>query len=165
MHQLCQPTLAPPTPVAVVATLREVLRNVEAQCAPKSMAVHIDAPPDDIVVRLCESEFRQVLHNLLLNAFEASEPDSPLEATVRIDNSENLQITLRDHGHGIPPEFVGQIYEPFFTTKHHAGRSGTGLGLAISRSLVLALGGTIDFEHTPGGGATFHLHLPHREKD
>jgi two-component system sporulation sensor kinase C len=166
MHQLCRPTLAPPTKVAVIETLREVLRNVEAQCAPKSLAVRIDAPAEsEIVVRLCESEFRQVLHNLLLNAFEASVSGSPLEVDVRIEDLENLRITIRDHGHGIPAEFASHIYEPFFTTKHNVGGSGTGLGLAISRSLVLALGGTIDFEHTPGGGATFHLQLPYRNND
>lgn len=166
MHQLCRPTLAPPTRVTILATVREVLRNVEAQCAPKTLAVRIESPTvEEIVVRMCESEFRQVVHNLLLNAFEASSSGGPLEVYVQVDHPENLRITIRDHGHGIPAEFANQIYEPFFTTKHNVGRSGTGLGLAISRSLVLALGGTIDFEHTPGGGATFHLLLPYRSED
>jgi two-component system sporulation sensor kinase C len=166
MHQLCRPTLAPPTRFAILATLREVLRNVEAQCVPKTLAVRIESPTgDEIVAPLCESEFRQVVHNLLLNAFEASESGSLLELHVQVDHPENLRITIRDHGHGVPAEFANQIYEPFFTTKHNVGRSGTGLGLAISRSLVLALGGTIDFEHTPGGGATFHLLLPYRSED
>lgn len=164
MHQLCRPTLAPPAQVAVIATLREILRNVEAQCAPKVLTVRVDTTVEsEIVVRLCESEFRQVLHNLLLNAFEASVSGSLLEVDIRIETPENLRITIRDHGHGIPMGFASHIYEPFFTTKHNVGRSGTGLGLAISRSLVLALGGTIDFEQTPGGGATFHLQLPYRD--
>jgi signal transduction histidine kinase len=160
MNQLCRPTIAPPTNVAVVATLNEVLRNVEAQCFPKALQVHFRVPEHELTIRLCESEFRQIVHNLLLNAYEASTNHGELEVDVDCHASSNLRITIRDHGHGIPVEFVNQIYEPFFTTKHDLGRSGTGLGLAISRSLVLALGGTLDFEHTLGGGATFHLQLP-----
>jgi signal transduction histidine kinase len=153
----------------VIETIKEVVRNVEAQCAPKHLQVHIQASQDDVCVCLCEPEFRQIVHNLLLNAYEASPVDQSLEIRVHRTTSGNLQVVIQDHGHGIPKEFVDQIYEPFFTTKYEtgkqeAGRSGTGLGLAITRSLTLALGGTIDFEPTPGGGATFHLEIPSQEQ-
>lgn len=163
MNQLCRPTVAPATQFDVISTIKEVAGNVEAQCAPKRLQAHIRAPQEEVHVRLCEPEFRQIVHNLLLNAYEASSADSPLDIQVHRTGTGNLRLMIRDHGHGISKEFVDQIYEPFFTTKQESGRSGTGLGLAITRSLTLALGGTIDYEPTPSGGATFYLDLPTQE--
>jgi two-component system, sporulation sensor kinase C len=163
MNQLCRPTVTPATQVAAISTIKEVVSNVEAQCAPKRLQVHIQSSQEEVHVCLCEPEFRQIVHNLLLNAYEASLADSPLEIQVYRTDSGNLVVIIRDHGQGISSEFVEQIYEPFFTTKQESGRSGTGLGLAITRSLTLALGGAIDYEATPGGGATFRLDIPSQE--
>ena len=65
---------------------------------------------------------------------------------------------MSDTGHGIPPDDLRRIFEPFYTTK---GRGkGTGLGLAICRELAAALGGTISVESAPGQGSTFIVRLP-----
>ena len=67
-------------------------------------------------------------------------------------------ITVSDTGHGIPPDDLRRIFEPFYTTK---GRGkGTGLGLAICRQLTAALGGTISVESEAGKGSTFFVRLP-----
>jgi signal transduction histidine kinase len=67
-----------------------------------------------------------------------------------------VELTVTDTGAGIPPEDLGQIFEPFFTRKE----GGTGLGLAISREIALGHGGTLTCESVPGQGTTFCLTLP-----
>jgi signal transduction histidine kinase len=67
-----------------------------------------------------------------------------------------IEVAVTDTGVGIPPEDLGQIFEPFFTRKE----GGTGLGLAISREIALGHGGTLTCESAPGQGTTFRLTLP-----
>ena len=101
---------------------------------------------------------RQILLNLLSNAFDAVERGGKVSMTARVENGDDVVITVSDTGAGIPPDDLRRIFEPFYTTK---GRGkGTGLGLAICRELVAALGGSIGVESTPGRGSTFSLRLP-----
>jgi signal transduction histidine kinase len=69
---------------------------------------------------------------------------------------EQLQITIRDTGSGIPTQVLEQLYAPFRTTKP----GGTGLGLAITRRIVLAHGGRIVVESEVGRGTAFKITLP-----
>jgi signal transduction histidine kinase len=101
---------------------------------------------------------RQILINLLSNAFDAVERGGTVRLGARLENDDDVVITVSDTGAGIPPDDLRRIFEPFYTTK---GRGkGTGLGLAICRELVAALGGSITVESTPGRGSTFSVRLP-----
>src|SRR5690606_15596865 len=71
---------------------------------------------------------------------------------------EIVEIAVSDNGPGIPPDLLGQVFEPFVTTKDPG--KGTGLGLAVSARLIDAMGGTIRAESPAGGGATFTIVLP-----
>jgi signal transduction histidine kinase len=100
---------------------------------------------------------RQILVNLIANALDAVDRSGKVEiAAIAEDN--NVLITVSDTGHGIAPDDLRRIFEPFYTTK---GRGkGTGLGLAICRQLTAALGGTISVQSQPGQGSTFYVRLP-----
>jgi signal transduction histidine kinase len=63
---------------------------------------------------------------------------------------------VRDHGNGIAPKHLPQVFESFFSTK----RKGMGLGLSIARSVCEAHGGRIWAENAEGLGALFHVELP-----
>lgn len=67
-------------------------------------------------------------------------------------------IEVRDNGHGIPSEVRDRLFDPFFTTKEPG--EGTGLGLSICARLVEGMGGRIDAEDRPDGGASFVIRLP-----
>ena len=65
-------------------------------------------------------------------------------------------LTVSDNGMGIKPEYMGQIFNPFFTTKTR----GTGLGLAISKKIAKEHEGDLFVESEPGKGSTFTLTIP-----
>ncbi|MFH0765045.1 MAG: ATP-binding protein, partial [Calditrichota bacterium] len=68
-----------------------------------------------------------------------------------------ISVTIRDNGHGIPPENLKHIFEPFFSTK---GEFGTGLGLSITHDIVDRLGGEINVHSQVGEGTAFTVILP-----
>lgn len=127
--------------------------------------IDLEAEIDELPhIILDQQQIRQVLMNLVANAREALldpvDGDSPQgKVTVRCeDTGEHLRLTIADNGPGISTDARGRLFEPFYTTK--PGDSGSGLGLAICREFVEAHAGTIRFEDTPGGGATFVVELP-----
>ena len=76
-----------------------------------------------------------------------------------VDAADRLTvIEVRDNGHGISAELRDRLFDPFFTTKEPG--KGTGLGLSICARLVEGMGGRIDAEDRPDGGASFVIRLP-----
>lgn len=105
-------------------------------------------------------QLEQVILNLLVNALEAVRNSTTLGRTLtlrtRRPDAGSVQIAIQDAGPGIPPERLGRIFEPFYTSKPN----GLGMGLAICRSIVAAHGGRIWAENNPDQGATFCVRLP-----
>jgi signal transduction histidine kinase len=103
-------------------------------------------------------QLQQVLLNLLLNALDAMERDHGGRITVTVSQPDDQQvfISVRDQGIGIPPEIGERVFESFFSTKP----AGMGFGLALSRSIVEAQGGRLWFTRNEDRGTTFHLALP-----
>ena len=100
---------------------------------------------------------RQIVVNLLSNALDAVDRNGNIELEAHPVDDDVL-IRVSDTGHGIAPDDLRRIFEPFYTTK---GRGkGTGLGLAICRQLTAALGGTISVESEAGKGSTFFVRIP-----
>ncbi|HVU53346.1 MAG TPA: HAMP domain-containing sensor histidine kinase [Polyangia bacterium] len=100
---------------------------------------------------------RQIVVNLVSNALDAVDRAGRVSIVAAAEDADVL-ITVSDTGHGIAPDDLRRIFEPFYTTK---GRGkGTGLGLAICRQLTAALGGSISVQSQPGQGSTFYVRLP-----
>jgi signal transduction histidine kinase len=72
------------------------------------------------------------------------------------EETELVEVSVRDTGPGISPKVLRNLFIPFFTTKSQ----GTGLGLAISQAIVQNAGGTIEVHSQPGDGTTFTIVLP-----
>jgi len=118
------------------------------------------------------TQLHQVLMNLCVNARDAMPEGGTLTITaknVRLAKHDTqlgakavdgpyVLLTVRDTGHGIPPELIDRIFEPFFTTK--AVSQGTGLGLSTVLGIVRSHGGFITTYSEPGQGSSFNVYLP-----
>ncbi len=107
---------------------------------------------------------RQILHNLIRNAVEALEgtPDGRIDvqiAAAEIDEVKMVRIRVEDNGPGFKAGSMGQIFDPYVTTKP----KGTGLGLAIVKKLVEEHVGTIRAQNRSDGGAMISIRLPLNE--
>lgn len=98
----------------------------------------------------------QVFLNLLLNALQASPPDSRITVKLVAQEASTAQIQIKDQGEGIAEADLARVFDPFFTTKH----TGSGLGLALVKSIVESHDGTILIKSKPRQGAKVILTLP-----
>ncbi len=104
---------------------------------------------------------RQIVHNLLANAIEALEgardPEIRIETRL-VEHGEGrlAEITVEDNGPGFRSDVIGQVFDPYVTTKS----KGTGLGLAIVKKIVEEHGGRIEADNARTGGARVRIELP-----
>jgi CheY-like chemotaxis protein/anti-sigma regulatory factor (Ser/Thr protein kinase) len=84
--------------------------------------------------------------------------DETGEETVKLAPGPHARLTVKDNGHGIPPEILDRIFDPYFSTK--AMEEGTGLGLAVVEGIVQSHGGAITVESVPDVGTAFHVFIP-----
>ena len=106
-------------------------------------------------------QIQQVLLNLVVNACDAMEgiPNSRrVHIRTRRANGVGVEVSVSDHGGGIPAADLDRIFQPFVSTKKH----GMGLGLSVCRTIVLAHGGALWAENNSGPGATVRFTLPVR---
>jgi signal transduction histidine kinase len=107
-----------------------------------------------------EARLVQVLTNLAGNAFKHTRPGTTVELEVGADDEE-VHVAVIDHGHGIDPEFLARIFQPFTQESESSARQeGLGLGLYIVHGLVEAMGGTVEAASTLGEGSRFTVRLP-----
>ncbi|UCC48640.1 MAG: GHKL domain-containing protein, partial [Gemmatimonadota bacterium] len=104
-------------------------------------------------------QLKQVVVNLAVNAVQAMPGGGTLTVVVRSDES-SVVIEVQDTGIGMTKEVMGQIFNPFFTTKDVG--EGTGLGLCVVHGIVASHGGTIDVESEVGEGSKFTVRLPYQ---
>ena len=125
---------------------------------PKSVEVQVCLNAEGCYIMGNETQISQLLLNLLINAFHATEAKrgSVMVSTEVKDNK--LLLTVSDNGYGISESSMKRIFEPFFTTKK--GGEGTGLGLAIAEQVVEEHQGSIKVESKEGEGTTFFVDFP-----
>ncbi len=120
--------------------------------------------PDVGPIVLAEGDkIRQVVTNLMGNAMRFTPPDSPIELAVEVDREGGYgQLSIIDHGDGIPPQLREKIFQRFWRadTSRTRDTGGSGLGLAIVAGIVANHQGHVEVVETPGGGATFRVSLP-----
>jgi K+-sensing histidine kinase KdpD len=100
----------------------------------------------------------QALGNILHNATLHAPADTPIELHASLAANE-LTLTVRDHGPGLPDEVAARVFEKFYRAPG-ARAGGTGLGLPIARGLLRAMKGDVSVSNHPQGGALFTLRLP-----
>ncbi|NLW81945.1 MAG: response regulator [Desulfovibrionales bacterium] len=105
-----------------------------------------------------ESEWEQILANVIDNALDAMEQGGGNLRLLGETQGHELVVSVGDSGCGIEAHLLTRIFEPFFSTKD-VGK-GIGLGLAICHSIIESMGGTISVRSSPGNGSTFTIRVP-----
>ena len=148
--------------------LEQSVALVEQQPPFQTIEIHRDYDRSGMTILADAGQLQQVFVNLLVNASEAMPDGGRLTVGTRRTTAECpggppapgdlVHIVFRDSGCGIPPEHIGKIFDPFFTSKDVG--QGTGLGLAISHGIIEGHGGKITVQSVLGEGATFTITLP-----
>ncbi len=150
-----EPALADVDPREAVETTLEMLGKYLPE---RRVTVEKELEAGLPAARADDSQLRQVLLNLIINAVEAM-PDGgelTIGANLNRDDPGYVTFVVGDTGAGIPEPDLARIFDPFYTTKP----TGTGLGLAVAHRIVDAHGGFIEVESGPGQGTTFRVSLP-----
>lgn len=160
-------------PVRKVARLRELICD-SAGFSLRGSNVRCEfAIPEDLwPVEVDEGQMSQVIGNLVVNADQAMPDGGVIRVSARnlppggtlpgqLPDGRYVEVSVEDHGIGIPEEHLSRIFEPYFTTKE----KGSGLGLATCYSIVRKHDGQITVTSLMGEGSTFRVYLPASAKD
>ena len=129
----------------------------------KQQTLDAVVPPAPLMVWADRDRLIQIVTNLVQNAVKFTPEGGRITVTVKQETQVLAGVSVLDTGPGIPPEFLDQIFDPFFRAKE--GRSdikGLGLGLSIVRTLVELHGGAIAARSEPGQGAELYFTIPLR---
>ena len=129
----------------------------------KQQTLEATVPSDPLMVWADRDRLFQIVTNLVQNAVKFTPEGGSIMVAVRQESQTLAAVSVRDTGPGIPPEFLDQIFDPFFRVKQvRSGIKGLGLGLSIVRTLVELQGGTIAARSEPGLGAELCFTIPLR---
>jgi two-component system NtrC family sensor kinase len=142
--------------------VRQVLHSRDDDLA--GLEVHLDLAQRLPLLWGIRAQMVQVVAQLVTNAAHAMrERDGRRELTVRTySGGIGLVLQVEDSGPGIPPDQLGRVFDPFWTTRRPG--EGTGLGLSIVHGIVTDHGGRIRVDSTVGSGTRFVVELPVAEQ-
>ena len=159
-------------PLEVQPLIKEALKLLRATI-PSSVEISSSIDNECGRINGDATQIHQVIMNLCTNAFHAVQDNggkieiSLKEIHLSYDQSRqrvgikvgpHLELVVKDNGHGMLPEVMERIFEPYYTTKEQG--KGTGLGLSVTHGIVKNHGGDISVRSRPGEGAVFTIYLP-----
>jgi phosphoserine phosphatase RsbU/P len=149
----------------------EPLLTIESER--RRVDVRLDLYPSPLVILGTQHHVERAISNLLRNAVEATGDSGtisissscqhlmqPLHGYETVHAGNYAVVSISDTGRGIPAEWIGRIFEPFFTKKQLGHQSGSGLGLSIVLGVVKEHRGFVDVISRDGKGTTFSLYFP-----
>lgn len=150
-----------PVPLQLADLATGLQRAFSTSLDSKGLVLQVDVS-ECPTVESDHAKVRQVLYNFLANAIKYAPESGTLHLQTHLVDSGSVEISVIDHGPGVPEDLRQVIFEKFRQGDSGLarGHGGTGLGLAIARQFSEILRGSVRCDATPGGGATFVLRLP-----
>jgi signal transduction histidine kinase len=169
MMELARPSAVALEPLDVNDVIGQVLELFEGQITAQKVVVQRDFPPSLPFCMADRKRLHRCVSNLVLNAIQSMPSGGqltietalvqlafPVARPAEATPEPAIRIAVSDTGHGIPPDRLSRIFDPFYTTKE----KGVGLGMAITHRIVEDHKGTIDVASQVGKGTTFTVHVP-----
>jgi signal transduction histidine kinase len=140
--------------------LKKVISSFEPLYTKKSYGLYSDIIPN-INVNMDKDKFKQIMHNLLSNAYKYMKDKGEVLVSLNIENN-SITIKIKDNGIGISKKDIPYIFERFYRTdmSRNKNTGGSGIGLTITKTLVEAHGGKISVESKLGEGTIFTVKFP-----
>jgi signal transduction histidine kinase len=143
------------------ATLAEVVEAALAACDGQAAekGLRVESRIGEAAARICSPRLTRVLQNLLQNAIRHTPADGAVWVEASYDPGV-LEVAVADTGEGIPAEALEQVFDPFWRGDEARSGDGAGLGLTLAKRIVESLGGRIEVQSGPAGGARFAVVVP-----
>jgi PAS domain S-box-containing protein len=149
------------TRVDLIQLVEEVSKLMKVRLDEKRLSLKTNISPMISEIHADRDQLRQVLLNVVHNAIDATPTGGgPIQITADElfrEDRPGITIQVKDAGHGIPPELIGEVFQPFVTS---GKRNGTGLGLAICKNIIEAHGGDIYITSEVGKGTILGVWMP-----
>lgn len=140
--------------VDVYDLLEGAMEYVRTKVEDTETKITLNCVQDIGIIRADEQRIKQIVHNLLSNAIQFTDPGGHIELGAAVED-EGVRIWVKDDGVGIPSDRQVEVFESF-----KAVRGGAGLGLALVKRFVNHHGGWVELESDEGVGTTVTCHLP-----
>jgi two-component system phosphate regulon sensor histidine kinase PhoR len=149
-------------PMDLREIFKKILHRLQSALAERNAQVTVDCAEEVSYLEGDARHLDQVFANLLENALRYGTADQVLVAVTVVRQGDDVVISFKDNGPGIPLDDQPHIFERFYRVHKDRSRvaGGTGLGLSIVKHVVQAHGGMVSVESIPGQGATFKVQLP-----
>ena len=155
--------IRPSKPAFTKESLQEVLNDTLTFLRPeiedRDVLVEVEQQDPLPTTQIDKNQIRQAFFNIIRNAIQAM-PQGGLLKIALTNNDRFVMVSFTDSGSGIDPEQMGDLFEPYYTTKS----DGSGLGLMIVQRIIRDHSGEIEVHSEPGRGTTFTLYLPRDER-
>jgi PAS domain S-box-containing protein len=151
-------------PLDLNDVVQEVLKLIRSDLVNHSVVAHTELATDLPPVKGDRVQLQQVLLNLVMNACDAMNGNSPADRQLVVRTElcadKNVRVSVADCGVGLAPDKLEQVFMPFYTTKPH----GLGLGLSVCRTIITAHGGNLWAANGEACGAVFYFTIPSLEE-
>jgi len=150
-----------PQTTEILPIIESLLKSYEGMIQKKNLTLELKKPPKLPKVKVDIEKISLAIQNLLENAIIYNVPNGKIEITLE-DKGEEIQISVKDTGIGIPKDQQQRMFTKFFRGSNamKIDTEGSGLGLFITKNIIDAHGGKIWFESEEGKGTTFYFTLP-----
>ncbi len=146
-----------PDQVDLGLLVREVMARLQPVAVRAGVSLRLETD-DELCGQWDPLRLEEIVSNLISNAIKLGR-GGQVEIAVE-DRGDEVRLRVRDHGPGIPPDDLGRVFDRFERAGADKGYGGLGMGLWIVRQLVVAHGGAVEVDSTPGDGASFTVRLP-----
>jgi PAS domain S-box-containing protein len=151
-------------PLDLNDVVQEVLKLIRSDLVNQNVIAHTELATDLPPVKGDRVQLQQVLLNLVMNACDAMNGNSPADRQLVVRTElcadKNVRVSVADCGVGLAPDKLEQVFMPFYTTKPH----GLGLGLSVCRTIITAHGGNLRAANGEARGAVFYFTIPSLEE-